>query len=108
MSKTYFELGPSPYDEPCAQLGAEDYLSQHQIELKALINQLYRVFPDAIDEGLYFRKKWFSHDFGDYAEVVVWFDDEKDSHNEMVRIIEENFPANWDEEALLELAKGSV
>jgi asparagine synthetase A len=100
---SYLELGPTPYDMPCAQLGDENYVSKAQKEVKAYLNQLNRMFPEVGNSAtLYFDTKWFNHDFGRYVEVVIHYR-EGHSEEDVIYKIERSLPDKWDNEALIEL-----
>ena len=101
--KAYMEIGPTPYNEKCAQVGFEDYRKDALKEMDAYINQLNRVFTDAESKGITFKQKWFDHDFGAYGEVCVYWSPEDSIANEYVYIIESSLPGNWDEKAITEL-----
>lgn len=96
------ELGSTPYEETCAQVGAPDYRARALAECKALIAQLYRENP-GIDSLVDLRVLWHPHDFGNYAEVSVFFDDASEESTVAAYMVEENFPAYWDELARAEL-----
>jgi len=98
----YLEIGPTPYDEECAQVGSENYMTRARIECTAFVNQLERTFPDA-PGCTYFRIKSNPHDFGDYLEVQVRFDEEDEASREYAFNVENNTPANWNEIAKKEL-----
>jgi hypothetical protein len=101
--KEYMEIGPSPYDEDCAQVGTENYTQIANKELDAYRNQLNRLFPDAESKGITFRTKWFNHDFGTYGEVCVFWNDLDGEANEYAYFIEANLPKNWDEQSIKKL-----
>ena len=44
MVMEYIEIGATPYDEDCAQVGAENYRKDAMKEMNAYINQLNRSF----------------------------------------------------------------
>jgi hypothetical protein len=96
--KNFIELGPVPYDEECVQVGCEDYMTKAKKECNAYIEQLCRLFGD-VD----LRIKSFPHDFGNYLEVVIYFDDETENDSDVAGNVADNLPANWDNEALKEL-----
>ena len=75
MGIDYMEIGSSPSDEDCAQLGSDNYDVLSRIELNAYVHQLERMFPYVKNsDSLKFAVKRFNHDFGTYAEVVIYFD----------------------------------
>lgn len=100
--RDYFEIGCTPYDEPCAQVGADNYPEMSKIECRAYLNQIRRVVgPEP--EGCYLTIKSFPHDFGSYREVCVVYDDDEESHNDYVLKCE-SCCSTWDDEARAELA----
>jgi len=96
------ELGPSPADESCAQLGTEEYTKWGRIELKAYLNQLKRAFPDMPPE-LRLKIKANSHDFGTYHEVAVTYPMDNDEAMNYAFKMENELPEHWDEQAKTEL-----
>jgi hypothetical protein len=102
--REYMELGSSPYDEDCAQVGTDNYSQRAGKELDAYRNQLNRLFPDAESKGITFRTKWFNHDFGTYGEVCVYWNTDNPVADEYAYIIEANLPSNWDKEAMQEMS----
>lgn len=97
------ELGPTPCEEDCAQVGSNGYRNRANKELAAYINQLNRLFSNAIENGVKFRAKWFFHEFGSYGEVCAYWDTENEIANNYVYTVERNLPSNWDKESLKEL-----
>lgn len=56
--RDYQTLGPTPWNEPCAQVGAADYAEKSRLETQTYINQLLRQFGEP--PGLsFFRVKRF-------------------------------------------------
>lgn len=102
--REYLDLSPTPIDEPCAMLGADDYSRRARLECRAFINQLERTFPDAVKSGVYFSIKGHPHDFGTYYEVRAHYDDEDESQTEWTFVIEGTLPEKWDTDARNELA----
>lgn len=88
--REYLELGSAPYEETCAQVGQPDYQEKAQIECKRYKEQLQKQFPEAI-LGI----KSFSHDFGSYLEVVVYYNENNVREINMAFRIEANLPAQW-------------
>ena len=100
----YMDIGSSPTDEYCAQLGSDGYEVLSRIELNAYVHQLERMFPHVKEtDSLKFAVKRFNHDFGTYAEVVIYFNTENEHDYEYAILIEHNLPMNWDEEAKEEI-----
>ena len=105
MVMEYIEIGATPYDEDCAQVGAENYRKDAEKEMDAYINQLNRVFTEAENWGIRFKQKWFNHDFGVYGEVCAYWNTDNEIADRFVYFVEENLPSNWDEEAKKELVE---
>ena len=99
----YIEIGATPYDEECAQVGEPNYRQLARIECNAFIAQLRRMFgPEP--EGAQLRVKSFSHDFGSYHEVVCYFDPDNEASTEYAFQCEGEGPAEWDQQARQELS----
>jgi hypothetical protein len=98
----YLELGPVPADENCEQLGPNYDPAKATRECRAYVNQLRRQFPDP-PFGADFVIKTFSHEFGSYKEVCVRFSDISDEAVDFAYRVEDEAPANWDDEARREL-----
>lgn len=100
----YLNLGSTPFDEDCAQLGSPDFENRANKELNAYKAQLERMFPEIqMHKSVRFKKKWFEHDFGLYGEIVVVYDSDSELECDTAIKIEHNTPKNWDEEAIKEL-----
>ena len=100
--RDYLTLGPTPAEEPCAQVGTAQYAEKTRSETRAYINQLHRQFGEP--PGLsFFKVKRFPHEFGSYHEVVITFDDENEEALAFAYHVENNLPGKWDEQAKAEL-----
>src|SRR5712691_10133016 len=67
--KDSLPLGPTPSEEPCAQVGEPHYRQRALKECVRFLQLLRQTFgPEP--EGAWLSIKWFAHDFGEYAEVV--------------------------------------
>jgi hypothetical protein len=105
--RDYLDLSPVPIDEPCAQVGPDDYMPRMRAECRAFVNQLGRAFPDALAAGVGFRIKSSPYDAGTYLSVEACFNDDDESQTEWAYTIECELPRFWDDEARAELtAKG--
>jgi hypothetical protein len=100
----YLNIGCTPYDEPCTQVGSEKYNKLSTLEYKAFANQCKRELIKKFGEDYKctVRVQSFSHDFGTYKEVVAVYDDEQ-SMSEALFLEGEADLQNWDEKALEEL-----
>ena len=103
--RDYIEIGSSPSDESCAQVGDIYYEMRSKIETRAYLNQLNRMFPEVLNSStLRFSVKTFQHDFGSYKEVVINYDsDDEEEYEIAISKIDKNIPSNWDEKALEEI-----
>ena len=105
--RDYLDLSPVPIDEPCAQVGPDDYMPRMRAECRAFVNQLGRAFPEALAAGVGFRIKSNPYDAGTYLSVEACFNDDDESQTEWAYTIEGELPSLWDDEARAELtAKG--
>lgn len=103
----YYEIGPSPWGEECAQIGEDGYNARAHAECRAFIGQILRHYP-APNDFCTLRTKGFSHEFGRYYEVVIPFIGGVNTPvmNEWISQIEgdqKNMLENWDQESLAEL-----
>jgi hypothetical protein len=104
----YLTLGSTPANEDCAQVGRDDYYERARKECRAYINQLNRLFPQAVDKGVSFRIKSNQHDFGTYYEVNACFNDDDQAAGELAYHIESHLPGEWDDAARLELTLEAI
>jgi hypothetical protein len=92
----YLTLAPAPVEEDCAQVGTDDYTARARNECRRFMALLRTKFgPEP--EGARLDIKSFSHDFGDYLEVVCYFDETLPESVEYAYRCEENLPATWDD-----------
>ena len=104
--RDYLDLSPTPVNEPCAMVEPTgDYMPRMRAECRAFVHQLERAFPQAIEAGCSFRVKSNPHDFGQYLEVQVRFDDEDEHQTHWAFMIENDLPESWDDQARAELAE---
>lgn len=104
--KDYINIGCSPAEEDCAQVGQHDYHEQARKQCIAFRNQLRRQFgPEP--EGARLVIKSFPHDFGSYMEVVCeyeeTFEEEESPSVDYAFKLESDMPLEWDMEARKEL-----
>ena len=106
--REYLELGPVPCDEKCEQVGPDCDYRRMSAESREYANQLYRMFPGAEDANCSFGVKSFSHDFGSYYETVVKYYPDDEKSVEFAFNVENNLPAEWDEQARVALGLETV
>ena len=90
------ELGPTPADEPCVQVGPTNYLPAMREECRRYKAMLETRFPE-LPDGLRFKITSNPHDFGTYLEVVAQADDFNPEAIEAAYCIESLTPATWDD-----------
>jgi hypothetical protein len=94
-----FELSTTvPHEEPCIQLGEENYSKFSRLEAKVLINQIKRTIgePPARAHLMIIE---CPHDFGVYHDVAVVYADDDEESVEYRLKVESGIPSEWDEEA---------
>lgn len=102
--RDYLTLGPAPSDEPCAQVGSDNYDEQSRKECQVFIAQLRRQFgTEPILNRL--SVKTFPHDFGSYREVVIYYDSDDQESVDYAFNMESELPNNWDKESLCHLKR---
>jgi hypothetical protein len=92
------EIGSTPCDEDCAQVGADGYSVRARAECNAFREQLRRMFGPEPD-GASLCIKSNPHDFGSYLEVAVKFDCDNEAACEYAYKCEGEGPSHWDAEA---------
>jgi len=107
MSRTqnFLNLGTVPYDEPCAQVGQPGYHEKANKECLRFMSLIRKKFGNE-PEGARLKVKWYQHDLGSYADVIILyietFEDEDDTISERYAYeIEGNLPATWDDDAFI-------
>lgn len=91
----YMTLGPTPADEPCAQVGSADYYERAREECARYKAQLLRQFGEP-PKNASLRVKGFPHDFGTYYEVCVVYEANDETACEYAYRLEAHLPAKWD------------
>lgn len=89
----YIELGPTPSEENCAQVGDDFYEKNAREECHRYLEQLIRQWGEK--NAHRFGIKRFPHDFGSYFEVVVYFDSDSEDDLDFAIKVENNLPAVW-------------
>ena len=92
--RDYLDLGPSPAEEVCAQIGDEDYHSKARAECLAFI-ALIRQTCGEEPEGAHLSIKSFPHDFGSYMEVVCYYNDDFPASADYAWDVEKALPTRW-------------
>jgi len=104
----YFDLGSSPTDEMCAQVGDENYRDLARVELREFKRMMREVHPEPDDANAHYAVKRFEHDFGSYFELCAVYDEDDESALNWACDAEEKVPAVWDAHARAEINKVRV
>lgn len=104
----YINIGSTPIEESCAQVGSDNYAKLSRIEGVAFKHQCERVLKKEFGDNLEIsvRPKSFPHDFGTYHEVVAFFNPDNPTQVEQAFWLEANTPEEWDDQAIRELERG--
>ena len=100
--RDYVNIGSSPADEDCAQVGTDDYTVKSRKECTVFAEQIIRVCGEPRGTAAVVIKS-FPHDFGTYREVCVSYDVEDEEGQEYAYMVESNAPNTWDDIARKEL-----
>lgn len=96
MTSNYWALGPVPTDEDCVSVDPNtDYLPAMTEECRRYRDMLRAMHPDA-PAGVTFGVKTFQHEFGQYKEVVVYYDDDNEEQCRYVFYVEDTLPTTWE------------
>lgn len=101
--REYLEIGATPAEEDCEQLGPNYDPQRARAECRAFIAQLRRQFgPEP--EGAQLRIKSNPHDFGTYLEVACYYEDTNEEAANYAFDCEGKAWTEWDKQAKQELA----
>lgn len=100
----FMEIGSSPYEEDCAQVGEYNYSRKAYEECKRFVELLEKKFPGR-PEGATFVIRSHPHDFGTYREVSVRYDCNSEEESYFAAFVESNTPATWDDDEVMEWRK---
>ena len=82
----YLNIGSTPCDETCVQVGNPDYYTLAKPECERFKAQIIKHYPPVY--GARVVVKSFDHDFGAYLEVCVVYDIENEEANEYAFSVE--------------------
>jgi hypothetical protein len=96
--RDFLVIGSTPPEEPCVQVTQENpsYLPEQKKECAAYMEAIRKKLGEE-PEGAYLAIKTFPHEFGTYAEVVVYYDDESKEATDYAYKCESDGPATWAE-----------
>ena len=60
-----------------AQVGRPDFYEKNRVEMRVLLEYLKKNYPipEEFAHMCWYKVKWFAHDFGNYSEIVLIYDD---------------------------------
>ena len=96
--RDYIDIGSSPANEPCAQVGTEDYAQKARAECQRFL-ELIRTNMGEEPGSARLSIKANSHDFGTYYEVVCYYDDTDEEATRYAVRCRDDQPAEWGEDA---------
>ena len=101
--REHLDIGSTPPEEDCAQVGSEDYYPRARRECRAYINLLRRTLgPEP--HGAELRINQNPHDFGTYLSVACYYDPTDSVAADYAFRCEVEGPLAWDDEARGELS----
>lgn len=116
MKADYIEIGCTPSEEDCEQVGMEGYSPiRAKIECRAFLNQIVRVLGKP-PEGARLIIKSNPHDFGSYHEVVCCYESERNEEGDWDKTpsfeyalrCESECPEYWDRVAKEEMNESLI
>jgi hypothetical protein len=97
--KDTIELGSSPCNEDCLQVGNENYELLAKVECQRFIELIRKKLgPEPPLARLFI--KWNNHDFGTYAEVCLKYETDDDDASKYAELCEIELPTTWDDDAI--------
>jgi hypothetical protein len=93
--REYLEIGTSPTEEDCVQVGSDNYRNRARAEAFRFIELLRKTFGYEPD-GAELTVKWFDHDFGPYCEVVCYYDTDLPESIDYAFRCESEAPEYWE------------
>jgi hypothetical protein len=103
MKTEKIEIGPTPAEEPAADIGAKDYDAgaANLLECRVFKAQLEKEFPKGM-----FTILRNSHEFGTYREVAVCYDGVDPEQDEAASAAESGCNTRWTPESIDALRAG--
>lgn len=99
---SYYELASAPSHEECVQVSKDfEYQTAMREECYKYKEVLEKRFPNLLT-GMYFKIKSFNHDFGNYYEVCIIYNDSDYKQEQATTFIENNLPKKWTDSEVFE------
>ncbi len=93
--RDFIDIGPTPAEEPCAQLGTPGYEQKAREECSRFIDLIRRALGEEPGSA-HLSIKGNAHDFGYYYSVVCYFDDRDEEAANYAYRCEDEAPSRWD------------
>lgn len=93
----YVEIGSTPANENCAQVGSADYATRARKECAQFIIAIRRTLGSEPD-GARLVVRSNPHDFGTYYEVACRYDDRSDAAVDYAFKCDSDAPGDWTDE----------
>ena len=92
--RDFIFIGASPAEEDCVQLGTDNYYERARAECKRYIEAIRKKLgPEP--EGAKLKIKRQPHDFGEYLEVVCYYEDTNEEATKYAFRCESDSPETW-------------
>jgi hypothetical protein len=96
----------TPVNEPCVQMGEENFRRNSILECNALIAQIRREMgPEPGSARLKVQSN--PHDFGTYYDIGIEFNENSEEEVEWACRVEGDSPSEWDKESKAYLEKNN-
>ena len=95
MARDYIDIGSSPSEEDCAQVGSPDYERRARTECARFIELIRKTLGEE-PPGAHLAVKSNPHDFGTYYEVVCYYQYADEEAQKYAYRCESDAPARWD------------
>ena len=96
MARDYIDIGSTPCEEDCAQVGEPDYARKARSECNRFIDLLRRTLgPEPA--GAQLSVKANPHDFGTYFSVICYCDTDNEAAEKYAYRCEGEAPVPWDD-----------
>jgi hypothetical protein len=105
--REWIDIGSSPSEEDCAQVGTDGYYPRARRECRAYIALIRRTLGDE-PPGASLSVKSNEHDFGTYLSVVCYYEPGNEAALDYAFKCESEGPQDWDEAAKAELSQAST
>jgi len=92
--RDYLTIGSTPPEEECAQVGSDGYRKRAIAEINRYRELILKTCGEP-PAGAELKAMWNPHDFGEYVELVVEYDDGDPKGLEYAFHVESHGPSNW-------------